>query len=163
MSVVVQKDFEDILRHAAGGRHRLALVVGEACSGKTTLLRDIAAAYAMRFVSLGVPLGVRLQELSPRMRPLAIEDAVRQLFDGDTKGVCMDNTDILFDPALRCDPLRLALGISQNTSVVFSLMGRIEGRRFVRGYPDHPEFYSDELPFVPLVTLDGGGSTLHAF
>ena len=153
---------DDTIRHAASGRHRLVLVVGEVGSGKTDFLRGLAAAHAMQFLSLGEPLGIRLLETSPRTRPLVIEDAVRQLIDGARAGVTVDNTDLLFDPALRCDPLRLACSISQNTFVAYSLTGRIEGKRFVRGYPDHPEFYSEDLPAVPVIILDRDGPTFHA-
>jgi len=157
-----QETLNETIRHTASGRHRLVLVVGEVGSGKTDFLRRLAAAHAMQFLNLGEPLGIRLMETSPRTRPLIIEDAVRQLIDGTRAGVCMDGTDILFNPALRCDPLRLACSISQNTFVAYSLTGRIEGKRFVRGYPDHPEFYSEELPSVPTITLDRSEPTFHA-
>jgi hypothetical protein len=163
MNAEFQETLDGTIRHAASARHRLVLVVGEAGSGKSAFLQSIAAAHAMQFLSLGEPLGIRLLETSPRTRPLIIEDAVRQLIDGTRAGVCMDGTDILFNPALRCDPLRLACSISQNTFVAYSLTGRIEGKRFVRGYPDHPEFYSEELPSVPIITLDRSEPTFHAY
>ncbi len=163
MSTEFQSALDEGIRHAASGRHRLLLVIGEAGSGKSAFLQSIAAARAMQFLSLGEPLGIRLLETSPRTRPLVIEDTVRQLIDGTRAGVCMDGTDILFNPALRCDPLRLACSISQNTFVAYSLTGRVEGKRFVRGYPDHPEFYSEELPSVPIITLDRSGPTFHAY
>ncbi len=157
-----QETLDETIRHAASGRHRLVLVVGEVASGKTDFLRGLAAAHTMQFLSLGEPLGMRLIDTSPRTRPLVIEETVRQLIDGARAGVSLDNTDILFDPALRCDPLRLACNISQNTFVAYSLTGRIEGKRFVRGYPDHPEFYSEDLPTVPVIVLDRNGPTFHA-
>ena len=162
MSTDFQQALSDTLRHATSGRHRLILVVGEVRSGKTAFLRGIAAAYEMQFLSLGESLGIRLLETAPRIRPLMIEEFVRQLIDGRPSGVCLDNTDILFDPTLRCDPLRLASGISQNTFVLYSLMGRIEGSRFVRGHPDHPEFFSEELPAVPIVSIDRGIPSIYA-
>jgi hypothetical protein len=162
MSADCQQALDDAMRHAASGRHRLVLVVGEVDSGKTDFLRGLAATHAMQFLSLGEPLGIRLMETSPRTRPLLIEETVRQLIDGIQAGVAVDNTDILFDPALRCDPLRLACSVSQNTLVLFALTGRLEGKRFVRGYPDHPEFYSEDVPTVPVIILDRNGPTFHA-
>lgn len=162
MSTDFQHALDDTIRHAASGRHRLVLIVGEAGSGKTAFLRGIAASHTMQFLSLGEPLGVRLLETSPRTRPLMIEETVRQLLDETRPGACIDNTDILFDPGLRCDPLRLACSVSQNTFVAYSLTGRIERKRFVRGYPDHPEFYSEELPSVPIITLDRSGPSFLA-
>lgn len=161
MSTAFQESLNETIRHAASGRHRLVLVVGQVDSGKTDFLRGVAATHAMQFLSLGEPLGIQLMETSPRTRPLVIEEAVRQLIDGSRTGVAMDNTDILFAPALRCDPLRLACSVSQNTLVLFALTGRMEGKRFVRGYPDHPEFYSEDIPTVPVIILNRSGPTLH--
>ena len=161
MSSGFQETLDETIRHAASGRHRLVLVVGEEGSGKTALLQSIATAHAMHFLRLGEPLGIRLLETPPRKRPLVIEETVRQLIDGARAGVAVDNTDILFDPALKCDPLRLACGISQNIFVVFSVTGRIEGKRFVHGYPDHPEYYSEELPSVPVIIADRSGPAFH--
>ncbi|MBL9185852.1 MAG: BREX-3 system P-loop-containing protein BrxF [Opitutaceae bacterium] len=163
MSSGFPEKIDETIRHARSGRHRLVLVIGDAGSGKSAFLQSIAAARAMQFLSLGEPLGIRLLETSPRTRPLVIEDTVRQFIDGTRAGVCIDGTDILFNPALRCDPLRLACSISQNTFVAFTLTGRIEGKRFVHGYPDHPEFYSEEVPSVPIITLDRSEPTFHAY
>lgn len=162
MITAFQQELEDTIRHAVSRRHRLVLVIGEAGSGKTAFLQSIAAAHGMQFLRLGEPLGIRLLEASPRTRPLEIEKTIRELVDGTGPGSAMDNTDILFDPALRCDPLRLACSISQNSLVLFSMTGRIEGNRFVRGYPDHPEFFSEEFPSVPLIVLDRTGPSFHA-
>jgi hypothetical protein len=157
-----QETLDDTIRQAASARYRLVLVIGESGSGKTAFLQSIAAAHAMQFLSLGEPLGIRLLETSPRTRPLVIKDSVRQLIDGTRAGVCMDGTDILFNPALLCDPLRLACSISQNVFVAYSLTGRVEGKRFVRGYPDHPEFYSEELPSVPVIVVNRSEPTFLA-
>jgi hypothetical protein len=162
MSPEIHEKIQATIQQAVSGRHRLVLVVGDVGSGKTAFLRSVAAARGMQFISLGEPLGVRLLEVAPRTRPLAIEETVRGLVSDSPSGAAIDDTDVLFDPALRCDPLRLACSVSQNLLVLFSLTGRIEGRRFVRGYSDHPEFYSEEFPSVPLIVLDRTGPTFHA-
>lgn len=152
----------DIVKHAVAARHRLVLVVGASGSGKTAALRDIAKAKGVLCLSLGQQLGPRLLDAPPRSRPLQVEDGIRELIGDAAQGICIDNTDILFDPSLKCDPLRLALSISQNTLVVFSLTGKVDGKRFVRGESDHPEFYSGELPAVPIFTVDHGIPSLQA-
>lgn len=162
MSSGIHEQIDETIRHAASGRHRLVLVIGEAGSGKTAFLRNLSATRHLQFLSLGGPLGIRLLETAPRTRPLVIEETIRELVDSSFSGVAVDNTDILFDPTLQCDPLRLACSISQNSLVLFSLTGRVEGRRLVRGYPDHPEFYSEELPSAPFIVLDRTGPTFHA-
>lgn len=152
----------DTVKYAVAARHRLVLVVGASGSGKTAVLRDIAKAKGMPCLSLGQQLGPRLLDAPPRSRPLQVEDGIRELIGDAPQGICIDNTDILFDPTLKCDPLRLALSISQNTLVVFSLTGKVDGKRFVRGDSDHPEFYSEELPAVPIFTVDHGIPSLQA-
>ncbi len=153
--------FSEIIGQASSSRHKLVLIIGESGAGKTELLSSLSLKHSLPLLNLGLQLGTKLLSVALRKRPLAIEATVQELIGPGQSGVSIDNTDILFNPALRCDPLRLAYGISQNRIVIYALNGRLEGRRFVRGYPDHPEYFSEEIPAIPTVFLERGTPTFY--
>jgi hypothetical protein len=153
--------FAKLLNQASLGRNKLVLIIGESGSGKTRFLAALSAAHYLPVLNLGAQLGTKLLAISPRKRPLAIEATVQELIEHGQSGVCIDNTDILFDQALRCDPIRLAYNVSQNSMILYALTGRLEGRRFVRGYPDHPEYFSEEIPAIPTVFMERGAPTFY--
>lgn len=153
--------FSEIIDQASSSRHKLVLIIGESGAGKTGLLSSLSSKHSLPLLNLGPQLGTRLLSVPLRKRPLAIEATVQELIGPGQSGVCIDNTDILFSPALRCDPIRLAYSVSQNRVVLYALNGRLEGRRFVRGYPDHPEYFSEEIPAIPTVFLERGAPTFY--
>ncbi len=72
-----------------------------------------------------------------------------------TAVVVLDNLEILFDPALKLDPLKLLQGISRNRTIVASWNGSYVEGTLTYAKPDHPEYRSyrelDAIP-VPLKT-----------
>jgi hypothetical protein len=153
--------FSDIIGQASSSRHKLVLIIGESGAGKTGLLSSLSSRQSLPLLNLGPRLGTKLLSVPLRKRPLEIEATVQELIGPGQGGVCIDNTDILFDPALRCDPIRLASSVSQNRLVLYALNGRLEGRRFVHGYPDHPEYFSEEILAIPTVILEHGSPTFY--
>lgn len=153
--------FAEMIGQASNSRHKLVFIIGESGAGKSSLLACLSSKFSLPLLNLGPQLGTKLMSVSLRKRPLSIEAAVQELLPLEHSGVCIDNTDILFNPALRCDPIRLAYSVSQNRVIMYALNGRLEGRRFVRGYPDHPEYFSEEIPAIPTVFLERGAPTFY--
>ena len=153
--------FSKIIGQASSSCHRLVLIIGESGAGKTSLFTSLSLTYDLPLLNLGHQLGAKLMSVALRKRPLMIETTVQEFIGPGLGGVCIDNTDILFNPVLRCDPIRLACSVSQNRVILYSLNGRLEGRRFVRGYPDHPEYFSEEIPAIPTVFLERGAPTFY--
>ena len=69
------------LQAAAGQYHRLVLLVGEAGSGKSALLRQIAASYGTAVVNINLTLASELLEVSARQRPLRLPGILDQILD----------------------------------------------------------------------------------
>lgn len=157
------KLLQDLAELVASRLHKLVLVIGESGAGKSRLLREMAAELQMQLLNLGTTLGSSLQTVAPRKRPFAIEDIVREVLQRETNGTCIDNTDILFAPSLKCNPLRLAQSLSQNGTLIYTLHGRLEGMRFIRGYPDHPEFCSEVLPEAAVISMERGTTSFQIF
>jgi hypothetical protein len=59
-----------------------------------------------------------------------------------TAVVILDNLEILFDPALKLDPLRLLQGMSRNRTIVAAWNGAYIEGSLTYAKPDHPEYRS---------------------
>ena len=149
----------ELIGQITNQRERLFLAIGPTGSGKTAWLREVAKFHSLKFLSIGDPLARALGELSPRQRPLSLARELDALLPQTKVGVCLDNTDLLFLPELKCDPVRLVAHLSQNRLVLASFTGTFDGKRFVRAYPDHPEYLSTELSGVTVASFEFGQPT----
>ena len=121
--------------------NRLVLVVGPARCGKTAILRAFALGNQLPLLNLGLELSRRLLDLTERQRILQLPALLENIVatpGADT--VMLDNTEVLFNPALRQDPLRLLMGLSRNRTVISSWLGELAGPHLTYAAPGHPEF-----------------------
>ena len=98
---------EGLIAHieAAGDLyHRLILVAAPSGAGKTATLRAVGAHTGVQVVNLNLELSRRLLDLTERRRALEVPSALDEILGRDTPLVLLDNTEILFDPALQQDP-----------------------------------------------------------
>lgn len=135
--------------------NRLVLVVGPSGTGKTAVLRTIGEAENVPVLPVGAQVSQRLLELTERQRvlqlPTILEEAVAGL---PPEMTLLDNTEVLFSPVLKQDPLRLLQRISRNRTVVASWLGTVSGGRLTYAAPDHPEFRRYRTEDLLVVTLD---------
>ena len=130
------------IAHAAELYHRLMLVVAPAGAGKTTALKNVQARTRAPLVNVNLELSRRMLELTERQRILRVthllEEIIRENDEDDL--VLFDNTEVIFNVALRQDPLRLLQGLSRNNTVVSAWNGTIVDDYLTYGAPDHPEY-----------------------
>lgn len=129
------------LKHAENLYHRLILVVGPEGEGKTSALREVASRVNTTVVNINLELSRRLLGLTERQRALQLHRVLNQVVaqsEGDV--VLLDNIEILFDVALKQDPLRLLQGLSRNRTVVATWAGTVEDGNLVYSEPHHPEY-----------------------
>lgn len=121
--------------------NRLVLLVGRSASGKTTALRALAKADSVPVLNVGVELSRALLDLTERQRvlqfPKMLADAVGGL---PAHLTLLDNTELLFDPVLRQDPLRILQGLSRDRTIVATWLGDFDGAVLTYAVPEHPEF-----------------------
>lgn len=129
------------LDSARGLYYRLVLVVGPAGSGKTAALRVVHEGTGAPYVNLNLSLSRRLLEHPSKARPLRLREALEEIL-ATAKGevVVLDNIEVLFDPSLKQDPLRLLQLASRNRTVVASWNGDATGRTLTYAAPGHPEY-----------------------
>src|SRR5688572_22081975 len=126
-----QKAAEQIQAHLTGLSdlyNRLLLIVGATNSGKTAALRAFATDRGYPILNVGLELARRLLDLTERQRILQLPKLLEELLvDLNPDVGILDNTEILFTPNLKQDPLRLLLGLSRNRVIIASWLGTLEG------------------------------------
>jgi ATPase family protein associated with various cellular activities (AAA) len=133
-------EIRDQLEGARNLYNRLVLVVGPAGCGKTKALRALCDANALPYVNLNLVLSQRLLEHTSKARPLRLRSALDDvLARAEGEVVVLDNIEVLFDPGLRQDPLRLLQLVSRNRTVVATWNGEVTGRTLTYAAAGHPE------------------------
>jgi len=155
--MLIQKAVDQIRERVVGVSdiyHRLLLVVGPAGSGKTASLREFANQGEHPMVNIGLELARRLLDLTERQRILQVPKLVDDIVsETGADMVVLDNTEILFNPALGQDPLRLLLGLSRNRTIVASWLGASDGLHLTYATPDHPEHRRYQVDDLLVISL----------
>lgn len=166
------------LQAAAGLYHRLVLLVGGAGSGKTALLRQLAADYGTSPINVNLALAGELLELSARQRPLRLPEILARILDRaqppaspslalasdypssllQPTPLVLDNLELLFDQDLKQDPLRLLQGLARNRTLLASWNGTFSVGRLGYAVPGHPEYRAYDAPEALIVTMDGAST-----
>ncbi len=138
--------------------YRLVLVVGATGAGKTGALREVAAHLGAPLVNVNLELSRRLLDLTGRQRPLQVRRLLDEIAAGSGSDVVLlDNLELLFDTALRQDPLRLLQGLSRRRTVAAAWNGSIEGNHVRYAVPGHPEYR--RYPLDGILAVDAGAAT----
>lgn len=148
-------DIQKAAEQARGRYHRLALVVGRPGSGKTRLLRAFAEAAGYPYENVNLALSRRMLEL-PKARRARMADRLFRDWIGEAAGdtLVLDNLEILFDTALRLDPLRLLQAASRDRTLVAAWSGTLDAGVLTYAEPEHPEYRSCRDPDVIALTLE---------
>ena len=121
--------------------HRLILVVGAEGSGKSSAMRDVAEWTGAPLINVGIELSRRLLDLPEWLRPIRVAPLLDRIAaETDSDVVLLDNIELIFDVALRQDPLRLLQGLSRRRTVVAAWNGSKEDGHILYAVPGHPEY-----------------------
>ena len=129
------------LSEVEGLYHRLILVVAPPGRGKTTALRDVEESTKAPLINVNLELSSSMLNLTERQRALQVQRLLDHIVaQPESDMMLLDNTEILFDVALKQDPLRLLQGLSRNTTVVATWNGSIENDHLIYADSQHPEY-----------------------
>ena len=140
MAEQLQNRIKEFLQASEGLYNRLVLLVGEAGSGKTDILRDVAGEFNTSVLNVNLVISSQLLELTAKQRALRLPEILGQVVEKAKPPVVLNNLEILFDKGLKQDPLRLLQGISRNRPVVASWNGTVTDGMLFYAEPDHPEY-----------------------
>ncbi len=136
--------------------HPVALLVAPRSKATAQALREAAQALGTRALNLNLALGAALGPLSPAARRLEVAQALEALArEVPGEALVLDGTEILFEPSLGHDPLRLLQGLSRSRPVLAAWPGSRQGEVLIYARTGHPEHRRYESPGAILV--DPGG------
>lgn len=93
-------------------------------------------------MNLNLQLSELLKDIPYKNRARKVFPIVKDIIKntGHTN-VCLDHIEILFDPSLKQDPIKLLQDISRNYILIASWKGKYENQRLFYAQPDHSEYY----------------------
>jgi len=155
-------EIREAVEQARGRYHRLVLLVGPSGSGKTGLLRSFAAQAGRDFRNVNLEISQRMLELPKIKRARQADRLFRDwLAATNSEPVVLDNLEVLFDPTLKLDPLRLLKSSSRNHTIVASWNGTLHDGLLTYAEPDHPEHRSYRDVEILTVTVGHETTTSH--
>ncbi len=135
-------EINSLISKAELSYYKLIIVVGKSGSGKTSLLRRISKELHFPLISLGLELSRRLLNLTNKQRKLMAAEIIEEILDKqDSPILVIDNTEVIFDPNLKLNPLGLLKNISRNRLLIWSWNGEQNGDQLIYSYAGHPEYH----------------------
>jgi hypothetical protein len=122
------------------------LVVALHGTGKTRLLRRFSSSAGHPILDLGVELPTALFDVPSRKRPLTVADKLGDMLRGATDPAIVDNIEVLFDPQLKLDPLKLFQDHARNRVVIVAWPGTFDGDELTFAAAGHIEFWTYTFP-----------------
>jgi hypothetical protein len=144
----------DTIRSTRGAYYKLTILAGPARSGKTKLLRQIADAIGIPLINFNLLLSQRLLSHSRRQRSLNAEAIAIDIIDEHMKdGLCLDNTELLFDKTLKTNPLVFLQDVSRNRLIVATWNGIVADGELRYGHNGHPDYFSHAVKGFPVISV----------
>jgi RNase adaptor protein for sRNA GlmZ degradation len=138
--------------------HRLVLLAGPQGAGKTAALRAIAQAHDYPLINVNLQLCKAMLELTKSQRTRQVERLFKAIIAAvPAEVVLLDNLEVLFDPGLEVEPLRLLLNASRNQTLVAAWNGSFREGTLTYAEPGHPEFAQYKSVEALVVPLDSAG------
>lgn len=129
------------INQAAELYHRLILVIAPSGTGKTNALQEVRERTNAPLININLELSRRMLDLTERQRALQLPRLLGDIVaTASGKMVLLDNIEILFDPHLKQDPLRLLQGLSRNKTLITAWNGSFLNGYITYAKPDHPEY-----------------------
>jgi hypothetical protein len=154
MTVTTIVELETLLPNVAQQYYRLVLLVGPIGSGKTPLLKGLCGRQGIPYCTINLALSQRLLALTGKERPLRVRRLLAEILDEQSSAVIvLDNIELLFDPALRQDPLACLQSLSRNRTLVVAWGGAWSGHVLTYAEPGHPEYRRYERPEALVMTM----------
>ena len=143
----------DKINQASELYHRLVILVAPAGGGKTSVLNAVHDQTSAPLINVNLELSRRMLDLTERQRALELPRIFSEIVNElSSEVVLLDNIEIIFDPSLKQDPLRLLQGISRNKTVVAAWNGNIDHGHIVYASPGHPEYKKYPVKDIMIVS-----------
>jgi hypothetical protein len=132
--------------------HRLIIILNP--DNRPIDIEDISNKLGLGYINLGLDLSQMLLSLTERQRALKLPQLVSQICEGvGDKPVFLDHIELLFQPDLKQDPLRLLQGLSRNRIILALWNGKIINGYLTYAAPEHPEYRRYAIQDLNILTL----------
>lgn len=152
----------DTIRATSGAYYKLTILAGGAQSGKTHWLKQVGTQLGLPTINLSLLLSQRLLNLNRRQRATKVEEIATEIIvDNCQTGLCLDDTELLFDSTLKLNPLVFIREITRNRLIVATWNGVITGGELRFGQTGHPDYFSQTVKDFPVVSVNEDKLHLH--
>lgn len=149
----------DAIEQASNQYFRLVILAGLPGSGKTAALQSIGERLGCQVINVNLELSKRMLELTRTQRSRQVERLLKEVISAAPgEVVLMDNLEILFDPGLELEPLRLLQVSSRNRTVVASWSGSYVDGTLTYAEPAHPEFVQYKRVDAVVIAVASSGT-----
>lgn len=128
-------------KEIAGFYYQLILLVMDPAAPTSVNYQQLAEQIHKPSFNINLELSQKMLLLTTRQRALQTAGLLREIITAvphDT--VLLTHMNILFDPILRQDPLRLLQNLSRHKIIIAIWEGQIQGQYLTYATPDHPEY-----------------------
>ena len=133
---------------------KLLMLVGPAFSGKTQCLKEVSERINIPYVNIGVELSNKLIDLSVKQQVLRVSGLTKEILNNiDSDVALVDNIELLFNPNLKIDPIRLLLNCSRNKTLVVAFSGKQKDNSIIYAEPDHREYRKFEIKDYKVISF----------
>jgi Cdc6-like AAA superfamily ATPase len=147
------EQIEQAISQATSQYYRLVIIAGLPGSGKTAALQQIASRLSSAVVNVNRELSQRMLEMTRSQRSRQVERLLREVIAGIPGDIILlDNMEILFDPELEVEPLRLLQLSSRNRTLVATWSGSFMDGILTYAEPGHPEFQQFKQPDAVIIS-----------
>lgn len=156
--IVREPDWKETVQAASEAYYKLILIVGPMGSGKTKLLKEIAA-YNFHYLNFGEEFSRKLLSRPINSRAVEAEEIAVDLVEAqDSKRLAVDNTEVLFEHPIKLNPLSLLKRLSLDRLIIATWNGRFDDSQLSYGIPGHPAFqefrYTNQDTFIIVPTQE---------
>ena len=138
---------------------RLAIVVGPSGAGKSALLTEMANRLSGKVVNVNLGLSKRMLELTSRQRTLELGRLLSEAASVDNSAPAfLDNIEMLFEPSLTQDPIRLLKSVARDRTVAVAWNGDVRDGFLTYAELSHPEYYRAPVEDLVIVTQGSASS-----
>lgn len=121
--------------------YHLLLVVGPTDNGQKNILSHIAKKIDSPLININLEVSRRLLEMPKKQWPIKAARVVESIIEDKNKSTSiLKNIELLFDEALKIDPLRLLKRIARNHTLVVGWCGKIDGKYLTYAGPGHRDY-----------------------
>jgi hypothetical protein len=121
--------------------YRMLLIAGPTERGQEDILGHVSTHIDAPVVNINLDVSRQLLELPEKQRPIKVSGILDEIIKAKPyQTFIFKNIELLFDAALKTDPLRLFKNIARNKTLIVGWNGVIEGKYLIYATPGHPDY-----------------------